>query len=373
MSMRRRRLVLGLTALASLLLLLAVALHRRGSDAEGAGASAEGEAGSRQPPRSALRPIAVRPGSDRGAAPEQVSRTEPPAAATAAQAAGGPPDMTGAPAGGSGLLPTELVDNGPGRRYLERYAGQSGRLPQGMPPADRYAPKKMTFSRVPLTIWADDDTLDPGDRATIHVEADENVEIAEAVATFTGQHGTRRAAMRAAGTREVRVEFVAQPADYEGAERPGQPLSVDAVAQVTYVEKGERKTALVSTMLFLQKSGARIVAGSQRIERSGEGNAVLSFEVDVSVAGRYHAAAELWAVASERSIAFGRNHLGELTPGRHRVSLLFGGAVIRDSQLDGPYAVRSLELNRVDTIPPHTAQPIAEVLRTPGWRAADFF
>jgi hypothetical protein len=352
------------------LLLVGVVLLRGGGDGEsGVVADSGDENDAVVAARSAGRETAPAPVP----VPAAASAPTPAAAAPASDVPAGPPDMTGAaPGGESALLPTELVDNGPGRKYMQRYGGQSGRLAQGMPPAERYAPKKMTFGRLPLLIWAADDTLDAGQATTITVEADEHVVITEATITFNGRHGTRRATMQADGGRLARAEFVAPPADH-GNTATDRPLTIDAVASVSYVEGGERKTAVVSTMLFLQKSGARLLAGTQRIERSAEGNAILSVDVEVEVPGQYHASAELWGAAGARSIAFSRKSLGNLPAGRHRVALLFGGAVIRDSGIDGPYDVRSLELSRVDTIPPHSARPLPEVLRTPDWRATDFF
>jgi hypothetical protein len=148
---------------------------------------------------------------------------------------------------------------------------------------------------------------------------------------------------------------------------------VDATAVVTYREGGAEKQGRVSTQLFLQRSGAHIVAGTQKMEKTNDGNAALFFDVEVDVEGRYHASAELWRRDGKASLAFARKNLGVLPPGRHQVALLFGGEVIRDRGVDGPYAVRSLELLRTSTVPPHAADPIAEVLQTPPWRASEFF
>jgi hypothetical protein len=132
------------------------------------------------------------------------------------------------------------------------------------------------------------------------------------------------------------------------------------------------RAAQVGTLVALQDGGASFRRGTETISLDGAGNALLSIDVEVRRAGPYHAYAELWSAAAGRSLAFGRKNLGRLEPGVHRIALLFGGQIVRDSGVDGPYAVRNLELLRVTRQRPHHAPPIAELMTTPAWRAADF-
>src|SRR6185436_15367892 len=132
------------------------------------------------------------------------------------------------------------------------------------------------------------------------------------------------------------------------------------------------RAARLGTLVALQDGGATFRPGTASVALDGHGNALLSIEVEVRRAGPYHAYAELWSPVAGRSLAFGRKNLGRLEPGVHRISLLFGGQILRDSGVDGPYAVRNLELLRVTRQRPHRAQPVAELMTTPPWRASDF-
>jgi hypothetical protein len=44
--------------------------------------------------------------------------------------------------------------------------------------------------------------------------------------------------------------------------------------------------------------------------------------------------------------------------GKRRLSLLFGGAILKEAGVDGPYVVRNLRFQQVDTHPPHESDPI---------------
>jgi hypothetical protein len=71
-------------------------------------------------------------------------------------------------------------------------------------------------------------------------------------------------------------------------------------------------------------------------------------------------------------VAQAQLRLGELEPGDYPLTLLFGGQVLRDSQIDGPYTVHNVRLNQVDSIPPQEATPITELEPTPDLRADEF-
>jgi hypothetical protein len=103
------------------------------------------------------------------------------------------------------------------------------------------------------------------------------------------------------------------------------------------------------------------------------GDLVLDAEVRLDRAGTYWAYAELWAGPDgSRPIAFARRRFPHLGPGLHSIRLLFGGAVIREANADGPYRIRRLILNQVDGHPPREVGRGPQIQGDPSWRAQDF-
>ena len=114
------------------------------------------------------------------------------------------------------------------------------------------------------------------------------------------------------------------------------------------------------------------VFGAAQISRAA-GDLVLDTEVLVDRAGSYWAYAELWAGSDgSRPIAFARRRIPHLKPGLHAIRLLFGGAIIREAGVDGPYFVRRLVLNQVDGHPPREVGRAPQLKSDPAWRALDF-
>ena len=100
---------------------------------------------------------------------------------------------------------------------------------------------------------------------------------------------------------------------------------------------------------------------------------MLDADVRVDRPGTYWAYAELWAGSpGARPIAFARRRFPHLEPGHHRISLLFGGAIIRNAQVDGPYVVRRLLLSQVDQHPPRPLGPATALPDGVIGRASDF-
>jgi hypothetical protein len=103
------------------------------------------------------------------------------------------------------------------------------------------------------------------------------------------------------------------------------------------------------------------------------GDLVLDTEVLVDRGGSYWAYAELWAGSDgSRPIAFARRRIPHLKPGLHSIRLLFGGAIIREASVDGPYLVRRLILNQVDGHPPREVGRAPHLQSDAAWRALDF-
>jgi hypothetical protein len=97
-----------------------------------------------------------------------------------------------------------------------------------------------------------------------------------------------------------------------------------------------------------------------------------SVSVTVERPGRYWAGGQLWGGdGGNTPIAFSQHPLGFLPAGVHRVELLFGGQIIRDGAIDGPYVIRNIHLNQVDSLPPQQAQVVSEAT-TPPFRASEF-
>jgi hypothetical protein len=138
---------------------------------------------------------------------------------------------------------------------------------------------------------------------------------------------------------------------------------------------GERFERTAGGLFYLHRPGGQLAR--PRLEREA-GDLVLTVEAVIQRAGSYWAYAELWGeggtgdASDDRPVAFARERLPNLSAGRHPVKLLFGGLVIRDSGVDGPYVVRNVRFSQVDTHPPHEATAGDSLPPTPPWRAAEF-
>lgn len=151
------------------------------------------------------------------------------------------------------------------------------------------------------------------------------------------------------------------------------PIAMEYAVEATGTYRGEPYERRAVGSFFIHRPSAELVASSARTNKhtAADGtDLVLSVDIRVAKRGSYWAGAELWV--DERPVAQAQLRLGELEPGEYPVALLFGGQVLRDSQVDGPYTVRNLRLNQVDSVPPQESTPIAELEATPAWRATEF-
>jgi hypothetical protein len=308
-------------------------------------------------------------GSAERVAGEATSRRQPPARRR-------PPPVFAPGENRPAAVTPALPESGPGSRYMRLYHGQSGRLANGQPFAARHGLRRVSVTGSPIEVWSSRNELDPGQSATLFARALEpGAAIEEAAAELRLGGETRRLAMSPRGDGSYAVELTpdvlpAAPPVLDAETAP--PALLDAVVAARVRDRDGTRAARLGTLVALQDGGATFRPGTESIALDGHGNALLSIEVEVRRAGPYHAYAELWSPAAGRSLAFGRKNLGRLEPGVHRISLLFGGQILRDSGVDGPYAVRNLELLRVTRQRPHRAQPVAELMTTPPWRASDF-
>ena len=122
---------------------------------------------------------------------------------------------------------------------------------------------------------------------------------------------------------------------------------------------------------YLHHPGGHRQAGAAEVLRH-EGDLRVNTQAVIERPGTYFAYAELWGSASgdapspSRAAPFRR---GACT---RQLRLLFGGKIIRESGVDGPYVVRNLRFQQVDTHPAHEAEPVAALPPTAAYRAQDF-
>jgi len=151
------------------------------------------------------------------------------------------------------------------------------------------------------------------------------------------------------------------------------PQEYEFVVRATGAENGTPFDKTAGGYVLLQYATARLDPTSISVDFV-RGNLELSLGLQVEGTGNYMASAELWAgPKGDKPVAFARLRLEGLSVGTQRVPLLFGGRVIRDSALDGPYTVRNIQLMQVDSIPPHGADPIEELPKTRAFQATDFY
>lgn len=266
-----------------------------------------------------------------------------------------------------------LGDPGPGP-HIEHYQGRSGRLsPSAAIGGSRVPVQSSSSEQGPvLLVQAPAMRVNAGEALTLSAtlldERGKQV-AAQAMDIAIFPHVDPSARVEAAMTRsggEHRFEFHAPPPAERGARAPEQYEFV-----VRAQGPGYQRSA--SGLIFVQQPSAKLEPSSSRVERS-QGDIGLDVTVEVQRAGNYFASAELWGgAAADQPIAFARQRLERVGEGAQRISLLFGGKVIRDSGVDGPYVVRNVQLLSVDTVPPHQSEPIAELDPTPAWRATDFY
>jgi hypothetical protein len=177
---------------------------------------------------------------------------------------------------------------------------------------------------------------------------------------------------------QVPGEFVAELAKTAPELQPtpsvelAPPTALKFVVTATGRDGSTPFTRRVAGDFLVSDPGARLDEQSARVAQVG-GDLVLAIVVDVRRAGTYWAMAELFGGPDgDRPVAFARQRLPRLEPGRHRIELLFGGRIIRDGRVDGPYRVVNVRLAQPDTIPPHFAPFVRALPPTPPWKADQF-
>ncbi len=265
-------------------------------------------------------------------------------------------------------------DPGPGSA-IERYDGRSGRLSPNATPAGGEVTTRIrsTGGAPTLAVWVPTIRIQAGAEVAIH-------------ATLTDERGApvAPAAIVAAVLRRGEApgaETPLAPAD-EGfvlrfkAPAPDAPAAApvifDYVVQARGQTLGEAFTRTATGSFLVHSSGGHLDPAGARVERRG-GNLVLEVPASIDRPGTYWMYAELWGGKGFASpIAFARDRFERLPAGDRPLSIFFGGAVVRDRGLDGPYLVRNLRFQQVDAFPPQEQEPIAQLLPTAAFRAGEF-
>jgi hypothetical protein len=280
-------------------------------------------------------------------------------------------------------LTVPAASTGPGRHFA-RYGGRSGQLPATMKLADRLPTARVdSAERNPtLQVWlpslrvsARGTTIRArllDDPATPAVISSPLIAIApddDTPTTFV--------AMAAAPT------GTASAPEYEKSFVPPAPPATATVApprQFRYqvlvrgVRDGQAFERRAGGLFFVHDPRATLDPTATTVTRDA-GDLVVRAPLQIDRAGTYFVHAELWGGpdgAGQQAIAFARDRLVGVSPGPRTVELRFGGAIIADSHVDGPYVVRNLRLQQVDTHPAQEGDPVPALPPTPAWPARDF-
>jgi hypothetical protein len=289
--------------------------------------------------------------------------------------------------GPGGALPPAPAA-GPGPELLA-YGGRSGRLPadRTVAPVEPRAETGSTEKRPELTVSL------PSLRATaagttLHARVDAGgrgllgaVSAEVALASEPETTPSAFSAMPAsgpAGGPAVEFAFVYRPdravRDPAGP-TPGRPPPPTAVRYLVRARGNLDGAAFERTaggIFYVHHPGGHLQAGAAEVLRQ-EGDLRVKVEAVIERPGTYFAYAELWGGAGgDRPIAFARERLVGVERGTRQLLLLFGGKIVKESGVDGPYVVRNLRFQQVDTHPAHEAEPVAALPPTAAYRAQDF-
>ena len=262
-------------------------------------------------------------------------------------------------------------DPGPGEEIL-RYDGRSGRLsPNASPDGTEITTKVASSGPAPtLIVWVPSLRVQAGAevviKAAIVDEAGAPVAPASIVASIA-LHGSPPGA-------ELPLHPVEAP-DHQFELRlraPAEPGMFDYVVLARGELEGERFQRAAAGTFQVNAAGARIEAKDARVERRA-GDLALTVPAYIDRPGTYWMYAELWGGEDgTRPIAFARQRFEGIAAGARPLTIAFGGAIIRHSGIDGPYLVRNLRFQQVDSFPPQEQEPIASLAPTQPWQATDF-
>lgn len=273
-------------------------------------------------------------------------------------------------------------DPGPGQEHVDRYQGRSGRLsPHADPHGTRATTPIRSHMAAPNVIaWVPSVAATIGEEVVLGAAViggeDEIVEPETIEATFfrsDPSDGVTVAMRRATRERAAQWEVGYVPtAEAHPIGADGAPPLVRWTVRARGTYEGERYSRSASGLFHVSSPGARLDTGRARAERSGT-DLVVRVPVVIERPGTYYGYAELWGGEDAATpIAFARDRVRYERAGEQVFTFLFGGAVIRERGIDGPYVVRNMRFMQVDSIPPHEQAPVEEVLTTPDWPVSGF-
>jgi hypothetical protein len=284
-------------------------------------------------------------------------------------------------------LPTSALSErpraspGPGPHLL-RYGGRSGQLPPGAVARAQTIAESASVDKQPeLRVWlpslrvtAAGTTIFARLRVGGAGLQDASLEIGTAEEPQTPTRFFPMKITHAGSEPEYSWRF-ATPREAPGG---GSGLDTPPPAGVRYLVRARGRLDGVpfarsaGGVFYLHRPGGHLQLDRAEVARK-EGDLLVQTSAVIDRPGTYWAYAELWGGSSgDRPIAFARERLPDLHAGRHAVTLRFGGLIVRDSGIDGPYLVRNIQFKQVDTHPPHEADPQPALPATPPWRATDF-
>lgn len=270
-------------------------------------------------------------------------------------------------------------DPGPGEEFIERYQGRSGRLSPhtsihntrtSLPVASRMAPPN-------VMAWTPSTIVSPGETIVIHamVRGRHSEDVTPSTLEVTVVDGTDPSAGTAAamtpGDGDYTYAYTVTPEAHPIVEGAAPPIAT-FVVRATGTYEGESYSRSAVGTFNVHRPGARLDTDRAQASQRGS-DIVVTVPVLIERPGAYFGLAELWGGPDgAQPVAFGRDRGEYAEPGEQVFTFLFGGAVIRQSGVDGPYVVRNVRFMQVDTIPPHQQSPTEELLTTPGWQSSEF-
>ena len=276
--------------------------------------------------------------------------------------------------------PPGADDPGPGR-WIDRYDGRSGRLspsarPEGADPTTRV---ESPGDPPTLVVWVPTIRVQAGREVVLHAalldESGAPVAPQSIVASLARRGGPASAelplvAAPPGSTHHFELRLRAPDAD-PGTADPA-PAAFDYTVQARGTWQGEPYVRTAAAGFLVHSPGGGVDPATAHAERRG-GDLALLFDARVERPGTYWAWAELWGGAEgTEPIAFARERFERLGSGVRPLALVFGGAIIRDAGMDGPFIVRNLRWQRVDAFPPQEQDPIARLPPTAAFRAREF-
>ncbi len=288
------------------------------------------------------------------------------------------PHMASVPA--SALPPRPPTSAGPGPHLL-RYQGRSGQLPPGSLARAAAVVETTSVEKQPeLRVWLPSLRVTPAGTtvfARLRAPGRPLHDLIVEIGTAAGlQAPTRFAPMKtlrdgAEPEFSFRFEAPRAVAGGSGVETP-PPAAIRYLVRARGRLEGVPFARSAGGQFYLHQPGGHLEMEGTEVARKG-GDLVVETTALIERPGSYWAYAELWGGSDgDRPIAFARERLVDLGAGHHPLTLRFGGLIVRDSGVDGPYVVRNLQFKQVDTHPPHEAEPQAALPVTPPWRSTDF-